>query len=94
MSSPCPWQQPLKSDSAFRGVPEDFGTSSSGALQAEMPLRLHLTGSASGGPDLRLQLLSVKYGTACQHIPRPLPDHRNTWMGGMCLYCRQYTYAR
>ena len=60
------------------------GASTSGneALQASIPLRLQLTGSASGNPDLRLQLLSFRYGTACQSVPRHPVDHHNAFVSG------------
>lgn len=70
---------------AFRETSsEEASTSGDDAVQASVPLRLHVTGSASGNPDLRLQLLSVRYGTVCQRIPRHPTDHHNTWIAGVC----------
>ena len=42
-------------------------------LQVALPLRLHLTGSRSGAPDLRLQLLSLNAGAACVKPARHQP---------------------
>ncbi|KAL3147271.1 hypothetical protein ABBQ32_002762 [Trebouxia sp. C0010 RCD-2024] len=73
------WYQPVT-----REAPSDRASSfSEDSFQASLPLRLQLTGSASGNPDLRLQLFSFRHGTACQHVPRPPADHHNAWMSGV-----------
>lgn len=62
---------------------EDADSSAGQAVQAALPLRLLLTGSASGNPDLRLQLLSVKVGTACERVRhQQASDHRTAGLKG------------
>ena len=72
--------------------PDRASTSSEDSFQASIPLRLQLTGSASGNPDLRLQLLSFRHGTACQQVQRLPVDHRNAWMSGTCKHRLQPTF--
>ena len=53
-------------------------------MEAGLPLRLQLTGSASGNPDLRLQLLSVKAGTACERVQHhQAPNQHNAVVAGV-----------
>lgn len=53
-------------------------------MEAGLPLRLQLTGSASGNPDLRLQLLSVNAGTACERVEHhQAPNQHNAVVAGV-----------
>ncbi|KAL0035601.1 hypothetical protein WJX79_001935 [Trebouxia sp. C0005] len=73
------WYQPVARDPA-----EDAATSQAPAVEAGLPLRLQLTGSASGNPDLRLQLLSVRAGTACERVQHhQAPQQRNAVVAGI-----------
>lgn len=72
---------------SFRDMSSDgASTSSEDSFQASIPLRLQLTGSASGRPDVCLQLFSLRHGTACQHVPRGPGDRHNTWTSGTCKH--------
>ncbi|KAL0050818.1 hypothetical protein WJX82_007739 [Trebouxia sp. C0006] len=73
------WYQPVARESS-----EDADTSQGPAVEAGLPLRLQLTGSASGNPDLRLQLLSVKAGTACERVQdHPAPNQQYAAVAGI-----------
>ena len=69
---------------AIRDPSEDEKLSEGRAVQAAVPLRLQLTGSASGNPDLRLQLVSVRVGTACEQLQLRQPSKQhNAFTAGM-----------
>ncbi len=82
---------------AIREPSEDADTSQGPAVQAGLPLRLQLTGSASGNPDLRLQLLSVKAGTACERVQHhQAPNQQNAAMAGVScplIFCIAHDYS-
>ena len=62
--------------SVKRGSPASE-THNEGGVQVSFPLQLQLAGSVSGGPDLRLQLLTIKGGTACER-PKAAPIAQRT----------------
>ena len=78
---------------AIREPSEDADTSQGPAVQAGLPLRLQLTGSASGNPDLRLQLLSVKAGTACERVQHHQPpEQHNAVVAGVLCHLTHSTW--
>lgn len=56
-----------------RETAADARPTSDKQYEASVPLRLQLTGSPSGGPDLRLQLFQLNTGSTCEHRHRQKP---------------------